>query len=68
MGDRLFDERYVLEEVLYLFFGGESHDPLHTRSIVPTAIENHNFAGGGQMRHVLMGRKHLALGQARCFC
>ena len=33
---------------------GEAHDPLHAGPVVPTAIEDHHFAGGGQIGHVAL--------------
>src|SRR6266853_823208 len=42
----------IFQKSLILFFGAEAHHMLHSRAVVPTAIENHDLAGCREMLHV----------------
>ena len=48
-------------------FGGKAHHPLDTGPVVPTAVEDHDFAGRREMRHVALDvhLRFLALGRRR---
>ncbi len=35
-----------VEELLHLLLGGEAHDALDAGPVVPTAVEDHDLAGG----------------------
>src|SRR5262249_49679283 len=52
--------RALLEETLVLFAGAESHHVLDTGTIVPAAVEDHDFAGGREVPDVSL-HVHLAL-------
>ena len=43
-----------MEELLDLFRRGEAHHPLDAGAVVPGAVEQHDFAGGRQVRHVAL--------------
>ena len=43
-----------MHEVAMLVFGTETHHPLDTRTVVPRPIEQHDFAGGGQVFDVAL--------------
>ena len=40
------------EETPYCFLGAEAHHALDAGAVVPTAVEDHDFAGGGKVLHV----------------
>ncbi len=40
--------------ILDIRFGAEAHHAFHARAIVPTAIEEHNLTGRGQVRRVAL--------------
>ena len=46
--------RYGAEELLVLLGGTEPHYPLDARTIVPTAVEQNDFAGCGEVRHIAL--------------
>src|SRR3984885_15418770 len=45
---------YGLEEVLVLFVGAEAHHPFDASAVVPAAVEQHDLAGGRQVRYVAL--------------
>ena len=49
-----------LEEALGLRFRAEAHHGLHPGAVVPAAIEDHDLARGGEVRHVALD-VHLTL-------
>ena len=51
VNDGAFHQGAVDEKVPILGFGTEAHDALHPGTVVPTAIENHYFTGGGKMSY-----------------
>jgi hypothetical protein len=38
----------------YLLLGAEAHHPLDAGAVVPGAVEQHDLAAGGQVRHVAL--------------
>ena len=42
------------EELLVLLVGAKAHHPLDAGAVVPAAVEQDDFAAGGQMRHVAL--------------
>ena len=62
--DGLFDQRDAAQEALHVRVVGKAHDALDARAVVPAAIEDHDFAGRGQMRNVAL-HVHLAASRAR---
>ncbi len=65
--DVLLDLRAELEEALGLLLRAEAHHGLDAGAVVPAAIEDHDLAGRGEVRHVALD-VHLALlavGRAR---
>ena len=58
--DVFLDHRAVLEETPILFLRAEAHHALHAGAVVPTAVEDHDFAGGREVLHVTL-QVHLRL-------
>ena len=54
IGDQPFEHRAVLQELLVLGRGAETHDRLDTGAVVPATIEQDQFAGTGQMARVAL--------------
>src|SRR5262249_46348929 len=50
----LLDGRSGLQEPARLLFGTETHDALDAGAIVPAAIEDHDFAGRGEVRKIAL--------------
>src|SRR5688572_4860031 len=50
----LLEQRRILQESLDLRSGGEAHHLLDAGTVVPAAIEQNEFAGGRQVRHVAL--------------
>ena len=50
----------TLQELLDLLLGAEAHHALDAGAVVPAAVEDHDLAGGGQVRQVAL-HVHLAL-------
>src|SRR5262249_9775812 len=46
--------RDAVEKLFHLVFSAESHHPLHSGAIIPTAIEQHDFATGRQVAHIAL--------------
>src|SRR5258705_2036361 len=65
--DGPFYQRNILEEILHLSVTGIAHHSLHASAGVPTAVEEHNFTGRGQIRKVALDvhLRLLALGRGR---
>ena len=57
---QLLEQRHDVQEALRRFLGAEAHHPLDAGAVVPAAIEDHDLAGGGQVRQVAL-RVHLRL-------
>ena len=57
--------RRGLEELLVFLVGAEAHDALDARAVVPAAVEQHDFAAGGQVRGVALEIPLAALALAR---
>ena len=55
----------MLQEPLGLLGGAEPHDGLDAGAVVPAAVEDHDLAGGGQVRDVALDvhLRALALGR-----
>ena len=58
--DVLLEFRADLEEQLVLLLGAKAHDVLNAGAVVPAAVEDHDFAGRGEMRQVAL-HVHLRL-------
>jgi hypothetical protein len=59
--------RHVVEELLHLIGGGETHDALDAGAVVPRAVEEHDLAARRQVRHITLEipLAALALGRSR---
>src|SRR5258706_495340 len=66
MDKGFFNRRAVLEKVLCLVVGAEAHHPLDQRSVVPTAIEDHDLARGRKVRNITLNvnLRFLAVGRS----
>ncbi len=53
-GQHPFELRRIDQELLLLLGAGEAHDLFHARAIVPGAVEDHPFAGRGQVAHIAL--------------
>src|ERR1019366_10770390 len=49
-----FKQRAGAQEFLVFGLGAKTHDVLHACAVVPTAVEQRDFARGGQMRNVAL--------------
>ena len=49
-----FEVGHVAKKILDLRLGGEIHHPLDPGPVVPGPVEQNDFAGAGQMRHVAL--------------
>ena len=49
-----FELGHVAEELLDLVLGAKAHHPLDAGAVVPTAVEQDDLAGCGQVRHVAL--------------
>src|ERR1700723_2215231 len=58
--DIFFDCRAQFEKLPTLLLGAKAHHIFHSRSVVPTPIEDHDFARGREMLHVTL-HVHLRL-------
>src|SRR5258708_2537597 len=58
--DISFDRRAQFEKLPMLLLAAKAHHIFHPRSVVPTPIEDHDFAGGREMLHVTL-QVHLRL-------
>jgi hypothetical protein len=52
LDQHFLEQRHILQEPFVLLVGAEAHHRLDHRSIVPGAVKEYQFAGGGQVRHV----------------
>ena len=52
--DVLFERGTDLEEAMVLLLGAEAHHALDAGAVVPTAVKDHDFAGGREVRHVAL--------------
>jgi len=52
--DEVFKRGTILEEVLVLLFGTESHDVLNTGAVVPATVEDDDFAAGRKVPQVAL--------------
>src|SRR6516164_4060003 len=52
--DVLLDLRTHDQKLPMLLFGSKTHDVLDAGAVVPTAVEDDDFAGGGKMRDVAL--------------
>ena len=43
-----------MEEFEILGFGAETHDVFDPGAVIPTAVEQDDFPGGGEVRHVAL--------------
>ncbi len=50
----LLERRHRLHEFLVLRLGAKAHHPLHPGAVVPTAVEQHEFGGRRQIRHIAL--------------
>src|SRR5204863_9250732 len=50
----LLNQRDGLEKFASLLLGTESHDSFDAGAVIPTAVEDHDFAGGGKMLNVTL--------------
>ena len=53
-GQHAFEFRHVPEKLLDLFLRGEIHHAFDACAVVPGPVEQHDFTGGGKMRHVAL--------------
>ena len=44
--------RCLAHEFLVLLVSAEAHHTLHAGAVVPAAVKQHNFTGGGQVLHI----------------
>ena len=58
--DVFLDDRAVLQETPILLLRAEAHHALHAGAVVPTAVEDHDFAGSRKVLHVTL-QVHLRL-------
>jgi hypothetical protein len=65
LDDGFLDPRRQLKKALHLLHRAELHDPLDAGAVVPAAIEDHDFARGGQVSHIALNihLRLLALGR-----
>jgi hypothetical protein len=52
--DVILGLRAQFEKAAVLFLGAEAHDVFHTKAVIPTAIKDHHFPGGGEVRHITL--------------
>jgi hypothetical protein len=52
--DVFFDLRDQLQEFSMIIFAAETHHVFHAGSVVPAAIENHDFAAGRELLDVAL--------------
>ncbi|OFC32717.1 hypothetical protein BAE27_10335 [Acidithiobacillus caldus] len=46
--------RSLAHEFLIFQFAAETHDPFHAGPVVPGAVEEYHFTGGGQLLHITL--------------
>ena len=51
---RLLEQRAEAQELFVLVVGAVAHHVLDAGAVVPAAVEQHDLAGGGQMRDVAL--------------
>src|SRR6266536_3572945 len=54
LNDEMLSNGGILEEFLVLLVGAEAHHMLDARPIIPTAVENDDFACCGKMSHIAL--------------
>src|SRR6185312_16792843 len=52
--EHLLELRHGAEELLQLLGRAEAHDALDPGAVVPGTVEEHHFAGGGEVRHITL--------------
>src|SRR5256885_11203598 len=66
LNDEMLSNGGILEEFLVLLVGAEAHHMLDARPIIPTAVENDDFACCGKMSHVALDVHLRFLAVCRC--
>ena len=79
--EHLLEHRRLLQEGVGLGFTAVAHDPFNAGTVVPAAVQQHDFAGRRQMRHITLKvplralsvgglgqRHHAALARVQRFC
>lgn len=54
LDDVMLEFRANVQKLLMLLSRAESHDILNPRTVIPTAIKDYDFAGGGKMSYVAL--------------
>ena len=61
-----FKIRHSAEKLFVLSIGAKAHHPLDPGAVVPAAVKQHDFTGGGQVRHITLKVPLRAFAVTRC--